>query len=69
MKKTTLYLLIFSITFLISCNRNSFKSGKNVSQATGWKINSADGGFQLNSKYKGQMNAPGYDFYSRWNFC
>ncbi len=62
MKKTILYLLIFSITFLISCNRNSYKSGKNVSQATGWKINSADGGFKLNSKYKGQINAPGMIF-------
>ena len=62
MKKTILYLLIFSITFLISCNRNNYKSGKNVSQATGWKINSADGGFKLNSKYKGQINAPGMIF-------
>ena len=62
MKKTTIYLLIFSLTFLISCNRNTYKSGKNVSQATGWKINSADGGFKLNSKYKGQINAPGMIF-------
>ena len=36
MKKTTLYFLIFSFTFIISCNRNSFKSGKNVSTATGF---------------------------------
>jgi len=62
MKKTPLYILIFSLIFIISCNKNSYKSGKNISQATGWKINSSDGGFKLNSKYKGQINAPGMIF-------
>ena len=62
MKKTPLFILIFSLIFIISCNKNSYKSGKNISQATGWKINSSDGGFKLNSKYKGQINAPGMIF-------
>ena len=61
MKKTSLYILIFSIFFIVSCNRNSYKSGKNISQATGWKINS-EGGFQLSTKYKGQGDAPGMRF-------
>ena len=57
MKKTSLYILISSIFFIVSCNRNTYKSGKNISQATGWKINS-EGGFQLSTKYKGQITAP-----------
>ena len=61
MKKTSLYILIFSIFFIVSCNRNTYKSGKNISQATGWKINS-EGGFQLSTKYKGQITAPGMRF-------
>ena len=61
-KKNSLLLLLLCITFTIACNKNSYKSGKNVSQATGWKINSSDGGFKLNNKYKGQINAPGMVF-------
>jgi gliding motility-associated lipoprotein GldJ len=62
MKKTNLLLLLISLTLIVSCNKNNYKSGKNVSQATGWKINSANGGFKLNNKYKGQINAPGMIF-------
>ena len=62
MKKTPLFILTFSLIFIISCNKNSYKSGKNISQATGWKINSSDGGFKLNTKFKGQINAPGMIF-------
>ena len=62
MKKINLLLLLISLTLIVSCNKNNYKSGKNVSQATGWKINSADGGFKLNNKYKGQINAPGMIF-------
>ena len=62
MNKTSLYILVFSIFFIASCSKNSYKSGKNISQATGWKINSSDGGFKVNSKYKGQINAPGMIF-------
>ena len=62
MNNKSFLILLFSIIIIVSCNRNSYKSGKNISQATGWKINSADGGFKLNSKYKGQINAPGMIF-------
>ena len=62
MNNKSFLILLFSMIIIVSCNRNSYKSGKNISQATGWKINSADGGFKLNSKYKGQINAPGMIF-------
>ena len=62
MNNKSFLILLFSLIIIVSCNRNSYKSGKNISQATGWKINSADGGFKLNSKYKGQINAPGMIF-------
>ena len=61
MKKNILLVLVLSV-FLFGCSRNNFKSGKNISQATGWKINSGEGGFQLENKYKGQQNAPGMIF-------
>ncbi len=62
MNKKSYLILLFSLLIIVSCNRNSYKSGRNISQATGWKINSVDGGFQLNSRYKGQINAPGMLF-------
>jgi len=62
MKKSYLILFSLALILFIGCSRNNYKSGKNISQATGWKINSADGGFKLNSKYKGQINAPGMIF-------
>ena len=38
--------LILSL-LLIGCNNNNpFKNNKNVSQATGWKISTKDGGFK-----------------------
>ena len=61
MKKSYIFLLSAIIFFSYSCNRNSFKSGKNISQATGWKINS-ENGFKAETKYKGQINAPGMIF-------
>ena len=45
---------LFSFT---SCSKKS--SSKNVSSATGWKINDKKGGFQYNSKFKKQQTAPG----------
>ena len=73
MKNKTLFLLVFSFFLIVSCNKNSFKSGGNVSAATGWKINSKDGGFQLNNKFKDQITAPGMLFSSfgvqrRWGY-
>ena len=43
-----------------SCNKSS--SSKNVSRATGWKINAKEGGFQYNSDFKEQETAPGLVF-------
>lgn len=50
----TLSLAIFS------CKRSS--SSKNTSRATGWNINSKDGGFQYNTDFKEQETAPGLVF-------
>ncbi len=47
----------FSVT---SCKKSS--SSKNVSRATGWKINAKEGGFQYNSDFKEQETAPGLVF-------
>jgi gliding motility-associated lipoprotein GldJ len=55
-------LLLFIILLIVGCNRNSMKSGKNSSQATGWKINSKDGGFKSAKDYKGQPAGPGLVF-------
>ena len=43
-----------------SCKKTS--SSKNVSRATGWKINAKEGGFQVNSDFKEQETAPGLVF-------
>lgn len=43
-----------------SCKNSS--SSKNVSRATGWKINAKEGGFQYNSNFKEQETAPGLVF-------
>lgn len=51
-------LLALSITAaLTSCSKSS--SSKGGSQATGWKINDKNGGFQYNTKYKKQQIPPG----------
>ncbi|MBL7472862.1 gliding motility lipoprotein GldJ [Robertkochia sediminum] len=42
-----------------SCKKSS---SKNVSRATGWQINSKDGGFQYNTNFKEQETAPGLVF-------
>ncbi|NJB72804.1 gliding motility-associated lipoprotein GldJ [Saonia flava] len=45
-----------------SCKNSSSGSSKNVSRATGWKINAKEGGFQYNSDFKEQETAPGLVF-------
>ncbi len=45
-----------------SCKKSSSSSSKNVSRATGWKINAKEGGFQYNSDFKEQETAPGLVF-------
>ncbi len=42
------------------CSKSS--SSKNSSRATGWQINSRDGGFQYNTNFKEQETAPGLVF-------
>lgn len=52
--------LMMSLAIVVgftSCSKNS--SSKNVSSATGWKINDKSGGFQYNTNYKKQKPAPG----------
>ena len=54
--------LILSL-LVIGCNNNNpFKNNKNVSQATGWKISTKDGGFKNKKSYKGQKTGPGLIF-------
>ncbi|NNK75592.1 MAG: gliding motility lipoprotein GldJ [Maribacter sp.] len=48
----------FTVT---SCSKKS-SSSKNVSRATGWKINAKEGGFQYNTDFKEQETAPGLVF-------
>ncbi|MHA7941854.1 gliding motility lipoprotein GldJ [Formosa sp. 3Alg 14/1] len=43
----------------ISCKNSD---SKNSSRATGWEINSKDGGFQYNTQYREQETAPGLVF-------
>lgn len=52
-------LLAVSLT-LVGCKRSG--GGSNTSRATGWDINSKDGGFQYNTKFKEQETAPGLVF-------
>ena len=54
-----LFVVLISITFF-SCNNS--KTSKNISNATGWTINSRDGGFVYNTDYKGQEAGPGLVF-------
>lgn len=61
MKNSRFLLLFLSVLVIVGCSRNNYKSGKNISQATGWKINS-ENGFKAETKYKGQIDAPGMIF-------
>ena len=54
-----LFIIVISLTFF-GCNNS--KTSKNISNATGWDINSRDGGFQYNTNYKGQEAGPGLVF-------
>ncbi len=53
-----LMLLALSIV-LVGCKRSG---SSNVDSATGWQINSKDGGFQYNTKFKEQETPPGTVF-------
>ncbi|MFC5196247.1 MULTISPECIES: gliding motility lipoprotein GldJ [Bizionia] len=52
-------LLVLAVAVTaVGCKR----SGSNSSRATGWDINSRDGGFQYNTSFKGQEAGPGLVF-------
>ncbi|MEJ2583767.1 MAG: gliding motility lipoprotein GldJ [Robiginitalea sp.] len=55
----TAALVIGSLS-LQSCKKSS--GSKDISRATGWKINAKEGGFQYNSDFKEQETAPGLVF-------
>ncbi len=55
------FLLVLAITATTTgCKKSS--SSKNTSRATGWQINSREGGFQYNTTFKEQETAPGLVF-------
>ncbi|OAB80596.1 gliding motility lipoprotein GldJ [Cochleicola gelatinilyticus] len=63
MRKTLVLQLLIAIVataFLSSCNKS--RDYKDSSRATGWKMNSKDGGFQYNPKAKEQETGPGLVF-------
>lgn len=55
----TLLLFAMVAAGFTGCKKNS---SKNTSRATGWQINSKNGGFQYNSNFKDQETAPGLVF-------
>lgn len=63
MKKVVAFkvLLVLALTVATTgCKKSS--SSKNSSRATGWQINSREGGFQYNSDFKEQETSPGLVF-------
>jgi gliding motility-associated lipoprotein GldJ len=63
MKKIVTFkvLLILALTLVtFGCKKSS--SSKNSSRATGWNINSKEGGFQYNTDFKEQETSPGLVF-------
>jgi len=62
MKKVMAFKILLLATIsltTIGCKRSS---SSNSSRATGWDINSRDGGFQYNTQFKEQETAPGLVF-------
>ncbi|RBP29948.1 protein involved in gliding motility GldJ [Oceanihabitans sediminis] len=59
MRKVVLLLILAVSVTAVSCKRSS---SKNTSRATGWQINSKEGGFQYNDRFKEQETAPGLVF-------
>jgi protein involved in gliding motility GldJ len=55
-----LFIAVAVVSLLISCNKS--RDYKNSSRATGWKMNSKEGGLQYNSKAKEQETGPGLVF-------
>ena len=69
MKKINFIVFIFSLIILVGCNRNSYKSGRNISQATGWEVNNKSGDKNVGFQYEGfkkfkepKFKPPGTEF-------
>ncbi len=60
--KKNLVLKILVVLTILGTATSCKKGKKGGSRATGWAINSKDGGFQYNTKYKEQETAPGLVF-------
>ena len=54
-----LLVVLLAMLSITSCKRST---NSNTSRATGWNINSRDGGFQYNTNFKEQQTAPGMVF-------
>jgi gliding motility-associated lipoprotein GldJ len=54
-----LLVVLLAVLTFTGCKRNA---NSNTSRATGWNINSRDGGFQYNTSFKEQQTAPGMVF-------
>ena len=61
-KKLAFRLLILSLTTTLFVGCNKTRDYKDSSRATGWSLNSKEGGPQKNSKYKEQETGPGLVF-------
>ena len=55
-----LVITVVAASLFVACNKT--RDYKNSSRATGWKMNSKDGGFQYDSNYKEQETGPGLVF-------
>ncbi len=55
-----LFIAVATTTLLFSCSKS--RDYKDSSRATGWKMNSKEGGFQYNPKAKEQETGPGLVF-------
>ena len=63
MKKIVAYKILLAVGLTVlatSCKKSS--SSRNSSRATGWEINSREGGFQYNTDFKEQETSPGLVF-------
>ena len=58
----SLRLLVVSALLITSFGCKKSSSSKNTSRATGFQINSREGGFQYNTQFKEQETAPGLVF-------
>jgi gliding motility-associated lipoprotein GldJ len=62
MRTNVAFKILFTIAIgasIFSCNKSN---NKDNSRATGWDVNSKDGGFQYNTDYKEQETGPGLVF-------